>query len=117
MWASRGQGLGGELPGALQRAPTTWQRPVPSLGGSGHLYPQLDLDPRRREHAFPGSSPAWLTGHGGWDSPVPLKLQPVDLMLKCEAYVSQTYCWVLPAGPWGGGWGSSAPLPALLRRG
>lgn len=53
----------------------------------------------------------------GGDSPVPLKLQPVDLMLKCEAYISQTYCWVLPAGLWGGGWGSAARLPARLHQG
>lgn len=41
----------------------------PSLGGSGHVCPQLDLDPKRREHAFAGSSPgSWWLGLSGASS-------------------------------------------------
>lgn len=85
-----------------------WQRPLVPTAGSGPQEAGTCIASLQPQHGSPVS---------GGDSPVPLKLQPVDLMLKCEAYISQTYCWVLPAGLWGGGWGSAALLPARLCQG
>lgn len=87
------QGLG-ELPEDTAEGPTPWR-------GGAQLVAAVTC-PQGRIWAPGGNlhfsfGPAWLTV-AGWDSPVSLKLQPEDLILKRKAYVSRTDCWVLPAG-------------------